>query len=215
MDRVDLQSQLSLIPGVLGANLTVGPNDTLNEVHVLADQTRKAREVMLDVKSLLSVALQQQIDFRIISVAQVDTSRSEVAASTESAFAARLVLTAAYTRRLHGNSVEGVVEMRSGDEEIVGRCKSKHGGEPVEETMSRAFADALKDVLPSHALRSRVHFMSSYCIADVQLIHTLSGETDEMVGAVKVSGDQPWDICRAVLSSLNRRLELLMQTVSA
>ena len=214
MDRADLQSQLNLIPGVLGANLSLGPNETLTEVHVLADQSRKAREVMLDVKSLLSVALQQQIDFRIISVAQVDTSRSEVAATSDSLNRLRLVLVAAYMRRLSGTATEGVVELRAGDEEIVGRCRAQHGAEPVTDTMARAFADALKDVLPSHAMRSRVQFMSSYCIADVQLLHTLSGETDDMVGAVKSSGDQPWDICRAVLSSLNRRLEVLMPTAS-
>lgn len=208
MDRAELQSQLTTIPGVLGVNLAWGPEESLAEVHVLADQSRKAREVMLDVKSLLSVVLQQQIDFRIISVAQVDSSRAN--ANIDDEFRPpRVSLTAAYVKRLSGNLTEGVVELRLADEEIVGRSRST-GVESLGYIIARAFADALHDLLPSYNIRPRLHMSGGYCVADVQVMNTMTGESEDLVGAVKMTGDQSWDVSRAILSALNRRLEMLL-----
>ena len=72
MTRDELNSHLCRIPGVLGANVVFDESGDLDEVHIMADCSRSAREIMLDAKSVLFVCLKSPIDFRKISVARID-----------------------------------------------------------------------------------------------------------------------------------------------
>jgi hypothetical protein len=210
MDRNQLNSQLTRIPGVIGSNILFS-DDSLSEVHILADQTRKAKEIMLDAKALLSVVLQQPIDFRIISIAQIDPEENTDNQNPFYTHPPRLVIQAAYLKRLNKSFCEGVVDLMLGDQNILGRYRGINGSESMPEIICKAFSDALRELLPSHVFVSKVQFLSSYCLAEVQLSSVSTGETEEFVGAVKATGDQPWDVAKAILSAVNRRLEWLLQ----
>jgi hypothetical protein len=111
MDKLGLQNKLSRIPGVIGANITI-TNDEINEVHVLADDSRKAKEIMLDTKSLLSVELQRAIDFRIISVAQLNKEEA-MQKQTNLFQPPRLVLLAAYIGVHQETVMKGLLSLNS------------------------------------------------------------------------------------------------------
>lgn len=208
MDKLELQNKLSRIPGVIGANIAIS-NDEINEVHVLADDSRKAKEIMLDTKSLLSVELQQPIDFRIISVAQI--SKEEALQKRKNpGQLPRLLLLAAYIKRTSGNGYEGVVELKLEDRDIIGKAPSSNGREGVAEAVTRALCNALGELMPSYTFRAKIMSAYEYIIAEVVTLRNSTNEPEELVGAVKASGDPPWDAAKAILSALNRRLGYLI-----
>lgn len=213
MTHDELSNNLCRIPGVLGANVVFDESGELDEVHIMADCSRPAREVMLDAKSVLFVCLKSPIDFRKISVARIDTSADATdeglaATSRSSEESVRIMLVASYVKRLSSEQYQVVVELRLGDKSITGSSEGTVGCEPVQQVSASAAVDALSTLLPGVCIASQVQLLGSYCIADLVVTDEKNPHGLNLVGAVKCTGDMPWDVSRAVLKALNRKLSL-------
>lgn len=219
MTRDELNNNLCRIPGVLGANVVFDENGELDEVHIMADCSRSAREIMLDAKSVLFVCLKSPIDFRKISVARIDTS-AEVRdggfqmVEQSSAEPARVMLAASYLKRLSSKKYQVVVELRLGERAITGSSEGRFGFDPVQQVAASATIEALSTLLPNANVVSQIHLLGGYCIADIMFTDEKNPHGLNLVGAVKSTGDLPWDVSRAVLNGLNRKLSLAIVGLS-
>lgn len=63
---------ITKLPGIINANVVWNGNE-IQEVHVLADQSRTPKQIARDVQSLFMAQFQKEIDHRIISIAQIES----------------------------------------------------------------------------------------------------------------------------------------------
>ena len=63
---------LKQLPGVLNAEITNNDEGQLTEIHVLATSDRLPKQIVRDVQSALMAEYKAKVDYRIISVAQID-----------------------------------------------------------------------------------------------------------------------------------------------
>jgi hypothetical protein len=211
MQREELNAKLCRIPGVLGANVVFDESGDLDEVHIMADCSRPAKEIMLDAKSVLFVCLKTPIDFRKISVARIDTTVEEAEEASQRPERAegegpRVMLTAAYVKRLSSERYQVVIELKLGEKLISGSSEGAGGSEPIQRVAASAVLNALSALLPKSHIMSRIELLGSYCIADLVITDEQSPYGHNLIGAVRTTGDMPWDVSRAILKALNRRL---------
>lgn len=213
MTRDELNHNLCRIPGVLGANVVFDENGEISEAHIMADCSRSAREVMLDAKSVLFVCLKAPVDFRKISVARIDTT-AEVPSegfrvvNRADGEPVRIMLVAAYVKRVTSERYQVIVELKLEDRPILGSSEGVVGRELVQQVAASAVTSALSTLLPDTHIVTQIELLGSYCIADIILTDGKNPHGLNLIGAVRYTGDMPWDVSRAVLKALNRRLSL-------
>jgi hypothetical protein len=211
MHGEELNAKLCRIPGVLGANVVFDERGDLDEVHIMADCSRAAKEIMLDAKSVLFVCLKTPIDFRKISVARIDTTAEPAGEVPQLSGQARgevprVMLTAAYVKRLSSERYQVVVELKLGEELLSGSGDGVSRREPIQRVAAAATLGALSRLLPAAHITAQIELLGSYCIADLVVTDEQSPYGHNLVGAVKSTGDIPSDVSRAILKALNRRL---------
>ena len=67
----DLDLTLSQIAGVFAACVVLNQNQDVIEVHVVASATRKPKQIIRDVETLLFVKHQVKVDYRMVSLVQL------------------------------------------------------------------------------------------------------------------------------------------------
>jgi hypothetical protein len=72
--RPELEDALRQIPGVRAVSVVTGPDAVPTEIHVVANHSKGAKQVVRDVQSLAIASYDLDIDHRIISVVQFDDS---------------------------------------------------------------------------------------------------------------------------------------------
>src|SRR4029077_18609977 len=70
MDEVE--SALARIPSVTAARVVTGPNGRVAEVHVLARRDRAPKQLVRDVQSVALASFGLEVDYRTVSVVQLD-----------------------------------------------------------------------------------------------------------------------------------------------
>ena len=68
----ELESALSRIPSVTAARVVAAPNGRIEEVHVLARRDRSPKQLVRDVQSVALASFGLEIDYRTVSVVQLD-----------------------------------------------------------------------------------------------------------------------------------------------
>ncbi|GAB1477412.1 hypothetical protein MASR2M70_22520 [Bacillota bacterium] len=71
------QELICRLDGVCAAKVILGEDDNPEEVHILADYSKSPKALTRDVQSALMAVFGVDVDYRIISIAQVRTDMSE------------------------------------------------------------------------------------------------------------------------------------------
>lgn len=74
MDIIAIQDNINRIEGVINTKI-VFENDTINEVHILANNLRAPKQIVRDIESSLMASLDYRIDRKIISIAQIEIDK--------------------------------------------------------------------------------------------------------------------------------------------
>ncbi len=82
---------LHRLPGVFAAGIRTNGDGAINEIHVLASNSRNPKQMSRDIQSALLAAFNLEVDHRIISIAQLSGDPTDaVGAQPSEAFNARL-----------------------------------------------------------------------------------------------------------------------------
>jgi hypothetical protein len=217
-----LEAAILRIQGIQAARVVAGPGGRVSEVHVLAGRERGAKQLVRDVQSVILTNFGVDIDYRTVSVVQLDeisppkpaeavSAPAPAAAATESAgpitfdsrrpALTRLVTeTAAFTTEVRIGVQAGAHE-RSG----MARGPSTSGLRLV----ASATVDALADLLSASAVE--VHSAETITVGLVQMavvvlkMATPRGE-QTLTGSAIVRKEANDAIARATLDALNRVL---------
>ncbi len=211
-----LEAAILRIQGIQAARVVPGPGGRVSEVHVLAGRERGAKQLVRDVQSVILTNFGVDIDYRTVSVVQLDEAAAPVVAAPAETAAqppgvvatdsrrpaiVRLVTeTAAFT-----TEVRIAIQVEGNERAGVSRGPSTSGLRLV----AAATIDAVGDLLKASAVE--VQSAELMTVGAVQLavavlrLSTSRGE-QLLTGSAIVRKDANDSIARATLDALNRVL---------
>lgn len=68
----EIKSLICKIPGVLSCKVTMGANSKIEEIHVLCSTGKNIKQLVRDVQSAVNAKFDTDLDYKVISVAQID-----------------------------------------------------------------------------------------------------------------------------------------------
>jgi hypothetical protein len=197
----DVESALARIPSVTAARVVTGTNGRIAEVHVLAKRDRAPKQLVRDVQSVVLASFGLEVDYRTVSVVQLDEQLVE----GDSAPSAPRVALVRLNADVGGHSTEVRVNLSNGNEELVGTVRG-----PASSGMrlvARAVVEAVASLVGDSALDvdfAEIMPAGSYSVA-VAVLRLATNRGDQVVsGSAVVRKDGNDAMARASLAALNR-----------
>lgn len=207
-DWLDLEAELCRLPEVSAARV-VTEGDRPVEVHIVADPSKPAKQVVRDVQSVALASFGLEIDRRIVSVVQL--GRNGVHTTTDAADSAprpRIVgITAEHT------DLRALVRvtLAAGDLEATGFAEGSVASAARHRLVAQATLDALRQLAPvAEALdvdAAQLVRLGHHDVAIVTVVHVVPPEEQIVSGSAMVRQRDDADaIARALLDATNRRV---------
>jgi len=198
----DIESALARIPSVTAARVVTGATGRIAEVHVLARRDRAPKQLVRDVQSVVLASFGLELDYRTVSVVQLDDPLIEGDLAQQPRVA--LLRLASEVR---GHSTEITVQVSAGGQEHVGRVNGP--GSSGMRLVARAVVQAVDELIGDSALDvdfADVLPAGEYSVA-VAVLRLATSKGDQVVsGSAVVRKDGNDAMARASLSALNRLL---------
>jgi len=199
MDEVE--SALARIPSVTAARVVTGPNGRVAEVHVLARRDRAPKQLVRDVQSVALASFGIEVDYRTVSVVQLDDALVEGDGPSPAPRVALLRLSA----DVSGHSTEVRVHLSAGGQDLLGTARG-----PASSGMrlvARAVVEAVASLIGDSALDvdfAEIVPAGQHSVA-VAILRLATARGDQVVsGSALVRKDGNDAIARASLAALNR-----------
>lgn len=203
----DWQSLISKLTGVYASHVVFSETQEPIEIHVLASNSRNVKSIVRDVQSAISARYGIEVDYHIISVAQVSSS-------VISGMGFRLIYSG-ISMRSSGKEVEVSVILAREEERFTGTAV----GSAIPFSRMRCIAQATLDAVKA-CTGNKVYFE----LASVEVIQSHGRsiivsqvyclpENTPLIGCVYAEPDQDAAIAQSVLDAINRKLEVYTQEV--
>jgi len=210
MDLKDIESYqklLNKIPGVINTKVIINEEGELTEIHVLADLSRGAKQIVRDVQSALLASCNLSVDHKIISVAQIDNNNIGIRES-------RLVIESIQIYSRSGK-IEACVLLKKDDQVYegisVGGNSSKGRLRVISEATLRAIHRYLKqDFVFTLSDVVKVNLVDQNIIV-VSMIHLNNKGEEYLSGSAVIKGDEDEAVVKATLNAVNRKLAILLK----
>lgn len=203
-----IEDALCQIGDVKAARLVTGPNDTIEEIHVLASPAKGAKQLVRDIESLLMARFGLPVNHRKISVAQIGTPdlnhtspRPKIGTvnTQVSGVRARISVSLELADRCYEGLAEGPAS-QTGRERLVALAAL----DAIAKFVSGGCVLALEDIAVLTLGRERV------AVACVSVIGP--GGEQVLSGSAPVKQNDNDSIIRATLDAINRRFGFLTTT---
>lgn len=203
----DLEGDISRITGIQSARVVQAPDGRITEVHVLATRERGAKQLVRDVQSVLLARYGLELDYRTVSVVQLDDITVERKAGEAAGGSPRPAI-----MRIAADSEKQVasvtVDLAVGEETRTGQARgSALSGSRL---VALAIVDAVGGLLGSSAAEveaAEVFTAGGHRLAVIVLrLVTARGE-HLVTGSAVVRRDVNDAVARATLDALNRLIE--------
>lgn len=199
MDEVE--SALARIPSVTAARVVTSPNGRIAEVHVLARRDRAPKQLVRDVQSVALTSFGLEVDYRTVSVVQLDDPLVEGDGSSSAPRVALVRLTA----EVSGYSTAVRVHLNAGGQELVGAARGPASSgmrlvaRAVVEAVASLIGDSALDVDFAEIVPAGPHSTA------VAVLRSATARGDQVVsGSAIVRKDGNDAMARASLAALNR-----------
>ena len=203
----DWQSLISKLNGVFASHVVFSEQQEPIEIHVLASNRRNVKSIVRDVQSAISARYGLDVDYHIISVAQVTSNLI-----TGMGF--RLIYSG-ISMRSSGKEVEVSVILARDEERFTGTAV----GSSIPFSRMRCIAQATLD-----AVKACTNGTSFFELASVEVIQSNARaivvsqvfclpENTPLIGCVYAEPDQDAAVAQSVLDAINRKLEIYTQEI--
>jgi len=205
----ELEDELCRLPGVLAVRVVGDRTGRPVEVHVLADQSKAAKQTVRDVRAVAQTMFGIELDHRIVSVAQLDGNAEVVGEAGGAPPVPR-----ARVGRVHfeaeGVRAEVRVVLVEGDTERSGFSTGSVAAVARPQLVASATLDAIRQ---ADAAAEAVHVVSADItrvgptrVAVVTVVYVEPPVELFVSGSAVVRQDRDEAVARAVLDATNRRL---------
>ena len=210
----ELEEELCRLGGVLAVRVVGDRIGRPIEVHVLADNSKPAKQTVRDVRSVAQTVFGLELDHRIVSVAQFDTNDDR----GSRAHAIRCATKHACASGACGSTVKACAQRRrscspAGEQEQSGYAEGSVAAIGRPQLVAAAALDALRQLEPAadavHLSAAEVTRVGGNRIAVVTVVWVEPPLELPMSGSAVVRRDRDDAIARALLDAVNRRLSRL------
>ena len=203
----DWQSLISKLNGVFASHVVFSEQQEPIEIHVLASNRRNVKSIVRDVQSAISARYGLDVDYHIISVAQVTSN-------LVTGMGFRLIYSG-ISMRSSGKEVEVSVVLARDEERFTGTAI----GSSIPFSRMRCIAQATLD-----AVKACTNGTSFFELASVEVIQCNARaivvsqvfclpENTPLIGCVYAEPDQDAAVAQSVLDAINRKLEIYTQEI--
>ena len=221
MDRVDdiaaqYEDLICRIQGVYSAKVKLDEiDDDVVECHVLADKSRNVKQLVRDVQSALMAKFNVDIDYKLISIAQIDnlddilSARPDVPTAADIVDSHRVQLKS-FMMGYEGNEIKAAVSLSLDGQTFLGEFTGSGSLAGRGRMLAQAVVNAATLCYCSkHSInvmdvqKFSVNGQSAYAVA---LFYCSRGREDMLLGAALIKEDENLAVVKATLDALNRRL---------
>ncbi|EEG77843.1 hypothetical protein [Dethiobacter alkaliphilus] len=200
----ECENLIKQIRDVISVNIVLGDNKEIEEIHILAEDTRNAKQLVRDVETLLRVEYGLDLDHKKISVVQLKNEQKLLQD--------KRVKFTAIQYSLQGSQLEALVELTSDKRS----CQGKSCGVNSSSNRLRLFAEAtlnaLNDFLDSGTtvfLEDVVQYpMGRRNMISAALTYMQGPSEEYLVGSALIKQDEKEAVVRATLDAINRRIPI-------
>jgi hypothetical protein len=197
----DVESALARIPSVTAARVVTGPGGRIAEVHVLARRDRAPKQLVRDVQSVVLASFGMEVDYRTVSVVQLDDPLVEGDGLSASPRVALLRLSS----DVAGHSTEIKVHLSAAGHEYIGVARGPASSgmrlvaRAVVEAVATLIGDSALDVDFAEIVPAGQH---SVAVAILRLATVRGDQVVSGSALVRKEGNDA--MARASLAALNR-----------
>ena len=201
-----LESSLRQVQGVYACRIVLDPPNEISEVHVVGSSTRKPKQIVRDIESLLFAKFGLRVNYRKISLAQMQEDKAFSLLGSRP----RLLIA-----ECEGNGAASTVKVQLADNGNVfdGIARGAERNGDIGQTACLATLDALNRMVGSSG-EFHLEALERIPIAGREVVIALvtfgfaAGE-ERLIGTSFYRGDIVESAVRATLDSVNRRLALI------
>ncbi|NLZ93899.1 MAG: hypothetical protein GX922_07800 [Firmicutes bacterium] len=203
INLIQCEKMIKQIRDVLSVNIVLSEQKKIEEIHVLAEDTRNAKQIVRDIETLLRVEYGIDLDHKKISVVQLQKEQLTTGK--------RLKFTG-MSYSLKKNQLEVTVELTGGNR----TCQGHSSGINTKRNSLRLFAkasiEAINQFLEPHNLIT-LEDVAQFTLGNQDVISTTlifcRGLSEEiLVGSALVRQDDKDAVVRATLAAVNRRVPM-------
>lgn len=202
----ELDQVLRRLQGILSVYTVFTPDGQPSEIHVLSNLDRAPKQLVRDIQSAAQASLSLPIDYKIISIAQIDPVKAGIVCRDPRVILSRVSLV------IDRRQVEAKVELRWQDRDLVGIWRSPLTEQGANHAAAQASLNALQALIGSRGavfLRTveRQTIGGVACVI-VSILLVERGTELFLFGIASVtnSDTEPQAAVKAVLSALNRKI---------
>jgi hypothetical protein len=209
----ELEEELCRLGGVLAVRVVGDRIGRPIEVHVLADNTKPAKQTVRDVRSVAQTVFGLELDHRIVSVAQFDANDTEETDNTGAVRNETRVRVGSVKFDSEGVRATVQVVLATADHEQSGYAEGSVAAIGRPHLVAAAALDALRQLEAAadavHLSAAEVTRVGGNRIAVVTVVWVEPPLELPMSGSAVVRRDRDDAIARALLDAVNRRLSRL------
>lgn len=199
----DFELTLTQIQGLYASRVILGRNREISEIHIVASTTRKPKQIIRDVETLLHVKHGIRVDYRKVSLVQlaeenllrIALARPEIRKVTEEDL---------------GNQRRIRVEIQGGGKMVLGEATERIDNPIPIHTSAKATISSIEKLI-GHQMDVRVENattirLDSREVVIVVLACLIEDREEVLVGASFIGTRLAESAARATLDALNRRI---------
>jgi hypothetical protein len=206
----ELEEELCRLGGVLAVRVVGDRNGRPIEVHVLSDHSKPAKQTVRDVRAVAQTVFGLELDHRIVSVAQFDSSGSVESVQPAAPRTERRVRVV--TVRVDSHEVRAAVEvaLARGEHEYSGHAEGSVAAIARPHLVATATLDALRHLEPAmdavHLAAADITKIGKARVAVVTVVFVEPPLELLVSGSAVVRRGRDDAVVRAVLDATNRRV---------
>jgi hypothetical protein len=198
-----LQRTIEQIKGITSARVILDDKGAISEIHLVGSAGRKAKQIVRDTESLLYARFGIRIDYRRISLVQLDAPNVSLVPS-------RLIFVSASASPQAENCVRVVLQSDGRTYEGVASVFTEAHQDAQANATAQATIGAVQQAIGEMArlaVQEAKHVSANGQNVSLVVIHALTSQGEECLTGTCLVRDQPLDaVAKATLDAINRRL---------
>lgn len=202
IDLQECENLIKQIRDIISVNIVMGEDKRIEEIHVLAEDNRNAKQLVRDIETLLRVEYGIELDHKKISIVQLQKGQN---ISRD-----KRVKINAISYSLQGNQLEAMVELAFAKKTYQGRSSGINSRRDNLRLFAEATLEAVNSFLED-GISLTLEDVARYSLGAKNIITTAvtlirEGVEECLIGSAVIRRDEKEAVVRATLGAINRRV---------
>lgn len=206
MNFEEMEYFLNSIKSVISSKVIINSNNEICEIHVLSDNSRHSKQIARDIRTALLSKFNTDVDYKIISVAQIDRN---ISFNTDFR-----LLYEGYTNETTPDRIKIKTKLSWDNKEFFGEAEGIKSEKQSLVVAAKSTLDAIKQAIAFDCFivediqYARITGEDAVLVAITQIYN---GKEDIFVGASVVENNKIDAAIKATLNAINRKICLLIK----